>query len=100
MSHKKLIRKSPVRVERGHTTNEGATMADGRGPDLHQEFHDYLLERVRSDRYPSTAMLDMLERGVANEQERAALVDALLEKVQSDRYPSMPMLRRIARLAG
>jgi hypothetical protein len=45
-------------------------------------------------------MLDMLEQGISDDDQRAALVDILLDKVQQDRYPSMPMLRRIARVAG
>lgn len=75
-------------------------MAHAGGRELHQRYYEYLLDRVRADRYPSNAMLDMLEQNIANEQERGELVDALLEKLRADRYPSLPMLRRVARLAG
>ena len=75
-------------------------MANGGGPDLHERYYDYLLDRVSGDRYPSTVMLDMLEQGIRTDQQREAYVDMLLEKAQGDRYPSLPMLQRIARVAG
>jgi hypothetical protein len=75
-------------------------MAEAGGLELHQRYYEYLLDRVREDRYPSNAMLDLLEANVANENERAELVDVLMEKLQANRYPSLPMLRRIVRLAG
>jgi hypothetical protein len=75
-------------------------MANAGGPNLHQRYYDYLLDRVRADRYPSTVMLDMLEQGIQDGEQRSAFVDVLLAKVQQDRYPSMPMLARIARIAG
>lgn len=74
-------------------------MAEARDPEPHQRYVAYLLDRVRADRYPSIAMLDMLESGIQTDQERTELVDALLEKVEADRYPSMPMLARILRIA-
>ena len=64
----------------------------------HDRFYGYLLDLVREDRYPSTIMLDILERGLRG-RERAELVDVLMEKVSADRFPSIPMLERIARLA-
>jgi hypothetical protein len=74
-------------------------MAESGGPDLHQLYYTYLLDRVRDDRYPSTAMLDMLEQGIRDDEQRAAYVDVLLDKLEQDRYPSLPMLRRLCRVA-
>jgi hypothetical protein len=87
-----------TRVQRRHTTTEGATMAEDRGRDLHTRYYAYLLDRVRADKYPSTAMLAMIEQG-GNEQERAELVDVLMEKTEQDRFPSIPMLQRMGRIA-
>jgi hypothetical protein len=74
-------------------------MADAGGQNLHQRYYGYLLDRVAADKYPSSAMLDMLERDMRSEEDRAAFVDVLLDKAQADRFPSVPMLRRIARIA-
>ena len=75
-------------------------MAEARGQDLHQRYYEYLLDRVRADRYPSNDMLDVLEQHIINEEERAELVDVLMDKIEADRYPSLPMLQRIVRIAG
>jgi len=74
-------------------------MAEDRAGDLHERVYAYLLERVRADKYPSTAMLAMIEQG-GNEEERAELVDLLMEKTEADRFPSIPMLQRMGRIAG
>jgi hypothetical protein len=73
-------------------------MADESGPTMHERFYELLLDAVRADRYPSTMMLDMLERGL-QAAERDELAEVLIEKVLADRYPSIPMLERIARIA-
>lgn len=75
-------------------------MAHAGGPQLHQQYFQYLLDRVSADRYPSMEMLDLLEKNIADDQERADLVAVLMEKVQGERYPSLSMLRRIVRIAG
>ena len=75
-------------------------MADAGGPNLHDRYYSYLLDRVAQDRYPSSAMLDMLERDMRSEDDRAAYVAVLLDKAGKDKFPSLPMLRRIARIAG
>ena len=74
-------------------------MAEARGDDLHTRYYSYLLDQVRSDRYPSTDMIALIEQGM-NDDERAELIDILLEKMTADRYPSVPMLRRMARIVG
>lgn len=66
---------------------------------VHHRYVEILIDKIRTDRYPSAGMLDVLER-VTHGTERAELLDALLEKIEQDRYPSMQMLDRVARLAG
>lgn len=72
-------------------------MSEPEGSSLRERYIDYLLDRVREDRYPSTAMLDALEAAVQGD-ERGMLVDVLMDKVEADRFPSIPMLQRIARI--
>jgi hypothetical protein len=64
----------------------------------HRTYWDALLERVVTDPYPSTRMLDMLERDMRDD-ERARLVEALVDKIKGDRFPSPTMWQRIARIA-
>jgi hypothetical protein len=73
-------------------------MAEESDLTVHERFYGLLLDAVRVDRYPSTLMLDMLERGLRG-PERELLAEILMEKVGADRFPSIPMLERIARIA-
>ena len=74
-------------------------MADEDTPTAHDRVYAFLLDAVRADRYPSTIMLDILERGLRG-SEREELVDLLLEKAGADRFPSLPMLERAVRIAA
>lgn len=74
-------------------------MAEEQGNDLHARYYEYLLDRIRADRYPSADMISIVEEG-ANEEGRAELFDILREKMLHERYPSVPMLRRMGRLAS
>lgn len=73
-------------------------MADEESLTIHDRFYGLLLDVVSADRYPSTLMLDILERGLRG-AEREVFAEVLMEKVAADRFPSIPMLERIARLA-
>jgi hypothetical protein len=64
---------------------------------LHDEFYGALIDKIRSDRYPSSTMMNMIESALEG-HELQEYVGALLEKIQSDRYPSVDMMRRIQRL--
>ena len=65
--------------------------------DLRSKLNSALIEHVRTDHYPSTSMMDMLERLTTGDQ-RQEFVAALIEKVSQDRFPSNTMIARIARL--
>ena len=58
-----------------------------------------LLDRIRSDTYPSTTQMDMLEAMMP-----PALVseyfEVLLDKVADDRWPSISLLRRLTKLTA
>jgi hypothetical protein len=51
-------------------------------PPLQQRYYDVLIERVRTDRYPSHQLLD------------------LIEKVDESWYPSGQMMDRVHRMLG
>ena len=58
-----------------------------------------LLSKIRSDMYPSSTQMDILEqmipRGMASEY-----FDVLLEKVAVDQWPSVSLLARMSRLCA
>ena len=58
-----------------------------------------LLDKVRSDPYPSATQLDIIEEVIP----KAMIPDyleVLIEKTTQDQWPSIPMLRRISRVAA
>jgi hypothetical protein len=58
-----------------------------------------LLDKIRTDRYPSGTQMDLLEqmipRALASEY-----FDVLLEKVAVDQWPSNALLARMSRLTA
>jgi hypothetical protein len=72
-------------------------MPDQPNTSVHDRFYELLLGAVQADRYPSTMMLDILERDLRG-PERQVFAEVLMEKVEADRFPSIPMIERIARL--
>jgi hypothetical protein len=58
-----------------------------------------LMSKIRSDKYPSSTQMDILEqmipRALASEY-----FDVLLEKVALDQWPSNSLLARMSRLTG
>ena len=66
---------------------------------VREQVLDLLLEKVEADRYPSSAMLDDIER-LLTPWRREDYADVLLEKIRRDKYPSRAMLERLLRLSG
>jgi hypothetical protein len=60
---------------------------------------DLLMEKVANDRYPSTTMLDDIER-LLLPWRRDDYAEILLDKVRGDRFPSHDMIERLMRLSG
>jgi hypothetical protein len=56
-----------------------------------------LLEKVRTDQYPSTTMLDLIE-DLLTPEETPAYVVFLQDRIRSERYPSIPLLKRLSQL--
>ena len=64
---------------------------------LQDRFAEVLLDRIRSDKYPSGTQMDILE-SVASPRMRVEYLLHLMEKIQDDTYPSIPMMHRVQRL--
>jgi hypothetical protein len=66
---------------------------------VREQVLDLLLEKVETDRYPSSAMLDDIER-LLTPWRREDYAEVLLDKIRQDRYPSRAMIERLVRLSG
>lgn len=64
---------------------------------LRDRFAETLLDKIRSDQYPSGTQMDMLE-AVASPRMRVAYILHLMEKIDNDQHPSIPMMHRVRRL--
>ncbi len=67
-------------------------------PPLQQSYIDILMERCRTDRYPSHQLLDRIEASIFTNQQIADYVEMLIEKCDETWYPSHQMLARIERM--
>ena len=67
--------------------------------EVREEVLDVLLEKIRTDRYPSSTMMDDVER-ILTPWRRQDYAAVLLEKVRENRYPSRSMVQRLLRLSG
>jgi hypothetical protein len=67
-------------------------------PTLQEHYYNSLLTRVRSDRYPSSQLMNRLETMVATSDQVSEYLEVLIEKVDSCRYPSSQILDRIDRV--
>jgi hypothetical protein len=67
------------------------------GYDLRAEMFETLMEKVESDRFPSTTMLDWIEE-LLTPEELPIYAEALLRRIREDTYPSIPMIARLKNL--
>ena len=58
---------------------------------------DALMEKVETDPYPSTTMLDWIEE-MLTPDELPRYAESLLSRIRSDKFPSIPMIARLKRL--
>jgi hypothetical protein len=72
-------------------------MADRQGYELRAELVDALMEKVETDPYPSTTMLDWIEE-MLTPDELPRYAESLLSRIRSDNFPSIPMIARLKRL--
>ena len=64
---------------------------------LQEQFAEILLDRITSDRHPSSTHMDMFE-SLAPPHQRVQFVLYLLDRIASDENPSIPMMHRAQRL--
>jgi hypothetical protein len=65
---------------------------------VREQVLDVLLEKVENDHYPSSAMLDDIER-ILTPWRREDYADVLMDKIRQDRYPSRHLIERAIRLS-
>ena len=63
-----------------------------------ERLYEILMERVRSDRYPSKQLLDRIEASMWTTEQYVEFVDFLLDKIDESWYPSQQLLDRVQRL--
>ena len=63
-----------------------------------ERYFESLMERVRSDRYPSSQLLDRIEAGFWTSEQIIEYVDMLVDKLDETWYPSGQLLNRIQRM--
>ncbi len=68
------------------------------GYDLRAEMLETLMEKIESDRFPSTTMLDWIEE-LLTPEELPIYAESLLRRIREDNYPSIPMIARLKRLS-
>lgn len=66
---------------------------------VREQVLDILLEKIEHDRYPSSAMMDDVER-LLTPWRRQDYARVLLEKIRKDRYPSRSMIERVIQLSS
>jgi hypothetical protein len=67
---------------------------------IRERFVDLLLERVKTELYPSRLHMDMLEATIREPDQLVEYLEALMEKVEKTRFPSHAMLERIQRIVA
>jgi hypothetical protein len=75
----------------------GDSMAKDRDVDVRGEILDLLMMKVASDRFPSSTMMDMIER-LMGPDDVPTYAGILMDKIKADRYPSVPMMKRLLQL--
>jgi hypothetical protein len=66
---------------------------------LQEHYGEWLLDRIRADRYPSVNHMNMLEE-IASPRLKEEYTLHLFERIEADTYPSIPMMQRVQRLVA
>ena len=67
-------------------------------PTTQERYYEMLMERVRTDRYPSHQLLDRLEALFWTPEQIHAYAEMLIDKSDESWYPSHQLLERIRRV--
>jgi hypothetical protein len=63
-----------------------------------EHLFEILMERVSTDRYPSSHLLDRIESILHTPEQIVAYVDMLIEKIDEAWYPSGQLLDRVQKM--
>ncbi len=63
-----------------------------------ERLFEVLMERVRTDRYPSHQLLNRIEATMWTSEQMVEYVDMLIEKIDESWYPSHQLLDRAQRM--
>lgn len=63
-----------------------------------ERYFELLMDRVRSDRFPSNQLLDRIEAGFWTPEQIVAYTEMLIDKTDEAWYPSGQLLNRIQRM--
>jgi hypothetical protein len=66
---------------------------------IRDQLVDVLMDKLRSDPYPSVDVMDSLEV-LLDPLELEEYAQVLMDRVRGDRYPSWPIIYRLHNLAG
>lgn len=66
---------------------------------LQEHYAEFLLDRIRADRYPSVNDMNVFE-AIATPRMLAEYTLHLFERIEADTYPSIPMMQRVQGLAA
>jgi hypothetical protein len=66
---------------------------------LQEQYAEFLLDRIRADRYPSADYMNMLEQ-IAPPRVLVEYTLHLFERIENEKYPSIPMMQRVQRLVS
>jgi len=61
---------------------------------IQDELVGHLIERVSTDAYPSSTMLDLIEQSMGPDHV-GDYAEALMEKIRQDEYPSFALIDRV-----
>lgn len=65
---------------------------------VRRELLDALMEKVESDPYPSSTVLNIIE-SILTDDERGTYVESLLARIRANSYPSVTLVRRVNRMS-
>ena len=73
-------------------------MAGEETEQVRAQLFELLLGKVDEDTYPSSTMLDIIEKLLTPET-APAYAEVLMSKIEGDTYPSMSIIRRVLALS-
>jgi hypothetical protein len=61
---------------------------------------EQMLDKVREAKYPSSELMDRVERSLRSADEATDYLGVLIEKISADKYPSLGLIDRALSIAN